>query len=492
MRSYPHKIIVIGAGVAGLSVAIRLAVKGYEVDVFERNEYPGGKLSHFNQDGYHFDEGPSLFTQPGNIEELFQLAGENIRDYFWYDSVDIACRYFFENGKVVDAFTNAELFASEMNEKLGEDGNQLVHYLKRSANIYDKIGKIFTDHSLHKRKTWLNKRILGALSATRPQYLFSTLNQVNAAHFKTPEAVQIFNRFATYNGSDPYKAPGMLSLIPHLELNQGVFYPHGGMISITNALYQLALKKGIKFHFGEEVERIIHHDRKIHGVVVKGANHYASRVISNMDVYFTYKNLLGDQIKASTILRQERSSSALIFYWGMKRPFDQLKLHNIFFSNNYRNEFYHLFRLKDLYDDPTIYINITSKFDPSHAPAGNENWFVMINAPANDGQDWNVLQSTARRNIISKLNRLLQEDIEPLIETESVLSPTDIELRTASYMGSLYGTSSNSRMAAFIRHPNFSKQVKGLYFVGGSVHPGGGIPLCMKSAKIVDELIPAV
>lgn len=174
----------------------------------------------------------------------------------------------------------------------------------------------------------------------------------------------------------------------------------------------------------------------------------------------------------------------------MNREFKELELHNIFFSNNYKAEFNSLFNTKQLYNDPTVYINITSKCEANiQAPAGKENWFVMINVPANVGQNWEVYKQQAKDNIIQKLNRILQTNIEPFIEEEEILDPVLIESKTASYMGSLYGTSSNSKMAAFLRHPNFTNAIKGLYFVGGSVHPGGGIPLCLKSAKIMSELV---
>ena len=174
----------------------------------------------------------------------------------------------------------------------------------------------------------------------------------------------------------------------------------------------------------------------------------------------------------------------------MNNIFEQLSLHNIFFTANYREEFEHLFTKGDAYHDPTIYINITSKCEPGiQAPAGKENCFVMVNAPANKGQDWDALGKIYRAAIINKLNRMLGVDIEPLIEVEQVLTPVSIENTTSSFMGSLYGTSSNSKMAAFLRHPNFGKHNKGLYFVGGTVHPGGGIPLCLSSAKIMADLV---
>jgi phytoene desaturase len=301
--------------------------------------------------------------------------------------------------------------------------------------------------------------------------------------------VQLFNRYATYNGSNPYQAPGMLSMIPHLEMNEGTFYPTGGMINITNALFELAKKKGVQFHFNTPVRRINTQNGKANGIVVNGVSQGADVIISNADVYFTYKNLLGNEAKAAQTLKQERSSSALIFYLGIKKTFPQLGLHNIFFSSSYKEEFEHLFKQKTFSSDPTVYINITSKIEPDQAPAGCENWFVMVNAPSINKQDWQAMQQQVRQQVIDKLSRLLGTDIEPLIQTESVLTPLEIESLTASYAGSLYGTSSNSRMAAFLRHPNFSNHINGLYFVGGSVHPGGGIPLCLRSAKIMSEMV---
>ncbi len=485
-----NKAIIIGSGIAGLASAIRLAVQGFEVSVFEKNSYPGGKLSHFSKDGYEFDAGPSLFTQPQNIEELFELAGEPIGDYFSYESLPLSCKYFYEDGTIVNAYTNTTAFAHELHQELGEEEKSLITYLEQSRQLYRHVGEIFLNYSLHKFPTLIKAPIAKALATVKPRHLFKTMHKVNEQHFRNPKTAQLFNRYATYNGSNPYKAPAMLTLIPHLEHNEGTYYPKGGMISITNALYKLALKKGVQFFFNTPVQRIIEHANKAIGVVANNQNYTADIVVSNMDVYFTYKQLLGNTVKAKKILKQERSSSALIFYWGINKSFPELELHNIFFSSNYQEEFSSLFQTKTCFNDPTIYINITSKCEPGiQAPAGKENWFVMVNAPANIGQPWDQYIIEYRKAIVSKLNRILQTNMEQFIESESILDPVTIESKTDSYMGSLYGTSSNSKMAAFLRHPNFAKNSKGLYFVGGSVHPGGGIPLCLKSAKIMADMV---
>jgi phytoene dehydrogenase-like protein len=208
-----------------------------------------------------------------------------------------------------------------------------------------------------------------------------------------------------------------------------------------------------------------------------------------MDIYPTYKKLLPNISHPENILTQEKSSSALIFYWGINKQFAELDLHNIFFSDNYEAEFKDIFEHKTIYNDPTIYVNITSKYKKNDAPAGCENWFVMINTPNNQGQNWDELIIESRKKIIDKLTRIMKVNISELIISESILDPRSIESKTSSHLGALYGNASNNKYAAFLRHKNFSSNIKGLYFCGGSVHPGGGIPLCLNSAKIVGNLI---
>lgn len=486
----PPKAIVIGSGIAGMATAIRLAVNGFSVDVFEKNNHPGGKLYKIEKNGFCFDTGPSVFVQPANIESLFELADEDIHQYFAYRKLENACRYFYDDGTVINAFAEREKLKQEIFQKLDEPPRNIDDYLNEAQKIYDDIGKIFISNSLHKKNGWQFSPTLKAFSSTRYRYLFSTLHDINEKFFKNPKLVQLFDRFATYSGSNPFKAPGMLQLVCHLEMNLGSFYPPGGMVSINNAMYKLAVKKGVQFHFNSSVEKIIVERKKATGIIVDKKKQMADVVISNIDVYYTYMDLLKDEKSAAGILKQERSSSALVFYWGISKSFPQLELHNIFFSKNYQEEFRYLSELKQTYDDPTIYINITSKMEPGlHAPGGKENWFVMVNVPADAAFSEVSTIMKYKKKIISRLNRALNTDIEPMIETEEILHPKKIETDTGSFAGALYGASSNNRYAAFLRHPNFSKNISRLYFAGGSVHPGGGIPLCLKSAEIAARLI---
>jgi phytoene desaturase len=490
MSTTPKKAIVIGSGIAGLSSAIRLANKGYSVDVFEANSYPGGKLTVLELDGYRFDAGPSLFTMPQFVEELFELSGQKVEEKFKYVRVPTACHYFFEDGTFLRFFARRDELTKEIRSKLMVDAKPLIKHLDRSKLIYDATHKAFMERSLHKISSHLSLDTLKCIALIPWLNIFTTMHAANEKALNHPKLVQIFDRYATYNGSNPYSAPGILNIIPHLESGIGTFFPKKGMHSITTSLVQLAKDLKVNFHFNCKVEEIIQNGNKVEGISVNGCLIPADVVVCNSDIKPAYKFLLKGVNAPKRTLEQEPSSSAMIFYWGIKKQFPNLDLHNIFFTEDYSNEFKTMFELKTVCDDPTVYVHISSKIFKEDAPEGRESWFVMVNVPSNSGQDWNELRTRIRKNILDKLSRILKEDISALIEVEDYLDPVRIEQRTSSFAGALYGSSSNERMAAFLRHPNFSK-IDGLYFVGGSVHPGGGIPLCLLSAKIATDLIPA-
>lgn len=481
--------IIVGSGVAGLASAIRLRQKGYQVTVFEANAYPGGKLSQFRLGEYRFDAGPSLFTMPHYVEELFEITGRKTADYFSYQREEEACRYFWEDGTSLIAWADQEKFATEVSNKLGVPAKKIIKKLQHSKKMYELAGQIFLEKPLNRAKTWLNLKVVKSLLQLPVLGVFTTMHKANA-ELGHPKLTQLFDRYATYNGSDPYRAPATLNIIPHFEHGIGTFHPLKGMHSITESLYQLAVEMGIMFHFNEAVEKILHNHNTATGVKTAKGVYDADVVVSNMDITPTYRRLLSDIKAPERRLRQEGSSSALIFYWGIKRTFNELGLHNVIFGNDYQQEFDEIFKGIAPATDPTIYIHITSKEVAGDAPDGCENWFVMLNAPRDNNHNWDELIPQYKEVVLKKLTKILGVDPADYIEAESVLTPKLIEIRTSSAGGSLYGISSNNRYAAFLRHTNDSSRLKGLYFCGGSVHPGGGIPLCLLSAKIVSEICP--
>ncbi len=504
---------VIGSGIGGISSAIRLAKKGYEVTVFEQSPKAGGKISEIRLDAFRFDTGPSLFTLPELVDELFVLCGKNPRDYFNYVPLEASCKYFWPDGTHVTAWSDTHRFANELHEKTGVESSTTLRFLDKCRTLYDLTADVFMFNSFHRPANFLKPAYRRSLVNLHKLDAFTTMHRRNKKWFRHPKIVQLFDRYATYNGSSPYKTPATLNVIAHLEHNLGAWFPAKGMYDIVASLSKLAEEMKVEFRFNSKVEEIIFDDspyttsprpshnkrhkkwwpfdggKKVTGLIVDGEILPYDLVVSDVDVAKLYKHLLPGETIPARQLKQERSSSALIFYWGIHNHFDKLGLHNILFADDYKKEFDHLFDTKSITPDPTIYIFISSKAVTTDAPKGAENWYVMINVPENTGQDWDALVKEARTNIIRKINRMFETDIEQHIVTEAMADPRSIEKDTASTNGSLYGLSSNGMFAAFNRHPNFKKKLKNLYFAGGSVHPGGGIPLCLASAKIVDQEI---
>lgn len=481
--------IIIGSGIAGIAASIRLVRAGFSVSVLEKNDFTGGKLSELRSGGYRFDAGPSLFTLPSLVDELFTLCGENPRDHFQYTRLETICRYFYPDGTTLDSFADKGRFADELERKIGEPASNTLSYLKACERKWELTADVFVFSDFSDPKTFLSRAFLKGLANVSELHVLETMHAYHRRAFRTPKAVQLFNRYATYNGSDPYRVPATLSVIPHVEYGMGAFIPDRGLYTIVDALTALARRHGVVFKTGEKVISITRNGNSVSGVVTENEHYEADIVVANADAVSVYRHLLHDIPAETKWAAQERSTSALVFNWGMKAEFPELDLHNIFFSEDYQAEFQALFGSKTVYHDPTVYVFISSKHVKSDAPEGCENWFTMINVPENVGQDWDTLVNRAREIVMNKLSRRLGKPLADLIETELVEDPRWIEQRTSSVNGSLYGPSGNSRWAAFMRHANRSSRYRGLYFCGGSVHPGGGIPMCLSSAKITANLI---
>ncbi len=478
------RAVIIGAGIGGLAAAIRLSRQGIITIVYESSEKAGGKVSERIFGGFRFDAGPSLLTLP---EMVLELLDDDLR--FPIKKLEIITKYFYEDGTKLNAYSDVQELATEINEKLKVPEAKVIRYLQKASTVYGLTADLFIFGSFHHLKNLMNLKSLKTVMNIRKLQAFSSLHQFNEREFGDKRLVQLFDRYATYNGSDPYQTPATLSVISHLEHNLGAFIPEDGMFKVTESLMQQAIRLGVEFHFGQPVRKVESDQGKVQGVWIDSGFVKADIVVSDIDIHRFYFTLLPDPKRLAKLNKEERSSSALIFYWGIKGISAELDVHNIFFSGCYQEEFDYLFRKKDVFDDPTVYIYISSKYHKTDAPEGCENWFVMVNAPADVGQNWDGLIERSRINILKKLERTMGKKLQDNIMNEEILSPPEICKQTGSVNGSLYGSSSNSRYASFNRHANFRKDIRGLYFVGGSVHPGGGIPLCLSSAKIVDGLV---
>lgn len=486
-----RRICIIGGGLGGLSAAIRLANKGFEIDLYEQNELLGGKATEINYNGYRFDTGPSLLTMLDVIVDLFNECNENITDYLEFEKLDVICKYFYPDNTVINAYSDVKSFKEEVENKTKDKSDSLNKYLQYCKTIYGHAGKLFLTKDISDPRTFFNFNSLKTFLNLNKIDPFRTMNDANKSFFKDDKLVQLFNRYATYTGSNPYLAPATLNVIPHVEYNMGSYLPKGGIYSIVKAFRILAEKKGVNVFTQHLVEEIVTQNNKAIGIQVNDKIENYDKIISNVDVNTTFKKLIKEHNNKEAIKYSQRtpSFSGLVFYWGINQPFPQLETHNIFFSNDYEKEFDDLFVNKTIHNDPTVYIYISSKLNKDDAPKGKENWFVMVNAPHIENQNWITEIENARTNIINKINSFLNTNIKQFIEFEKVMSPVDIQNKTGSYRGSIYGISSNDKFAAFMRQSNKSKTVKNLYFCGGSAHPGGGIPLVILSGKIVSDII---
>jgi phytoene desaturase len=483
------KAIVIGSGVAGLAISIRLVKKGYDVHVYESQNKVGGKVSWIEKGGYKWGLGASLLTLPELIDELFLLADENPKDYYEYIRLDPITRYFFEDGTILEAYSDRKKFAKEIEGKTGEHSHKVIAYLDEIKRFFELTETSVLHRSVHKISTFFKKEALKTFMANPLKMgFFESMHKKNARSFANKNIVQLFDRYATYNGSNPYKAPAILNVIAHPEFNKGGYIMKDGMPSVTQNLYKLAQKLGVHFHLNQKVEEVIIENKVAKGIRVNQQSIFADKIVCNMDVNAAYRKILDVQKRPKKYLNQEPSTSALIFYWGMNKQYEKLDVHNILFSDNYAKEFECLSN-GTIYDDPTIYIFISSKVNANHAKNGGENWFTLINVPYNQGQDWTMMREKFKKIIIDKIDRNIGEKIEDAIVEEHINDPVSIEHVTDSFHGALYGNSSNKLLSTFLRHPNFSPDIKNLYFCGGSVHPGGGVPISLLSAKITNDLI---
>ena len=485
------KACVIGSGLGGLALALRLAKLNLDVDLYEQGRSFGGKVNQIEEKGFRFDTGASLITMPFILDELFKDVGESLENHLKFDQLEIVCKYFFKDGTIINAYSDIQKFAEEIELKTKDSKESVWDYLSYCRKIYDLSGELFLTRSFTEPSTFLNKNAFFTLLQINKLDTHRSMHAANSSFFKDPKTIQIFDRYATYNGSNPYKAPATLNIIQHVEYNIGGYVCEKGVYEIPKAIASLAEKNGVKLYLQKKVDRIIHNKRKIEGVEIEGKTIDYDIVVSNADVNYTYKKLLGDYTSklAKRYAGLEKSSSAIVFYWGVNKTFPQLETHNILFSEDYEKEFNNLFEKKVISSDPTVYIYISSKFCDDDAPLNNENWFILVNTPPDENYDWDQLLIETRKHVKSKISSYLNINIDEHIIFERYTNPKIIEETTSSSNGSIYGISSNNKMAAFLRQQNRSNYYKGLYFCGGSAHPGGGIPLVLLSAKITNELI---
>ncbi len=482
-------VVIIGGGLGGLAAAIRLALQGRRVVLCEKNERLGGKLNLHQAAGYTFDTGPSLLTMPWVIRDLFAAAGRSIDDYLCLEQVEPACRYFWPDGVRFDAWQRLPQLIQEIERISPVDVPHFFQFLAHTARIYDAVAEPFL------LRPFDGLRELITPTMARHALRIDALRSVDAAvrsFFRSPHLRQLFNRYATYNGSSPYLSPATFTLIAYIELAEGGWYVRGGMYQLAVALARLAGELGVEIRPQTAVREIVIERGKACGARLEhGELLPAAAVVVNADPRYAYEQLIpGGQREAARLARLEPSCSGVVLFLGVEGDFPQLAHHNIFFSADYPAEFQAIFAERQPALDPTVYIAATCRSDPLHAPPGHMNLFVLVNAPADDGRiDWERVMPAYRDHIIAKLEQMGLRGLRQAIRYAHHWTPADLARAYNAPAGAIYGLSSNSPFAAFARPPLRARRVQQLYFVGGGTHPGGGIPLVLLSGKAVAERI---
>ncbi len=483
-------IVIIGAGIGGLSAAIRLQHAGHQVIVLEKNERVGGKMYEITQDGFRFDTGPSVITMRHVFEDLFSHVGRNLSDYITLEPLDPLTRYFYPDGFILDATGDLSRMAQQIEAINPRDVEGYLSYLAYAARIHRITGDVFIYGKPPTLSSFTKVPLWDWPKADPLRTMYGAIK----SHVESPRLRQLLGRFATYVGGSPYEAPATLNVIAHVELTGGVWYTEGGIYQIAQAMQTLAEELGVQICTGQAVEQIDVHQGRVHGVrLANGDTMQASAIIANADVTTVYNHLLPEEAVSKARVRQlsnyEPSCSGFVMLLGVEGQHGDLAHHNIFFSEDYPAEFDAIFKTLVPPDDPTIYVSITSKSDPQHAPPGCENWFVLVNAPPlSDNYDWQI-QTASYRELV--LNKLAERgfDVRDCIRTEQILTPADLQEMSGAWRGALYGPSANNRFTVFRRPHNRCPDVNGLYFAGGTTHPGGGVPMVTLSGKVAADML---
>lgn len=485
-----RKVAVIGAGLGGISAAVSLASAGYTVDVFEKNSHIGGKLNLSLQDGFSFDLGPSILTMPYLFRRLFEMSGRQMDDYVKITHVHPHWRCFFPDNTVRELDT--EVFYQDGIGQFSHDSlRDLRSFLAYSQRLYD-----FADVGYFERAS---DSLLELVRRTRP---FQLLRDSDFAHTvdagvcrytDDPYLQEILRFFIKYVGSSPYDAPAILNLLPHVQFAMGVWYVDGGMYNLARGLQRLMEELGIQIHLDAEVTAVDTEGHRVTGVrCADGQEAAADWVVSNMEFLPAYQRLLGvsDSELRTDTERFEPACSGLALHLGIEGHYEQLAHHNVFFSGDSRRFYQEIFHEKRLPSDPSIYLVAPTVTDPSTAPSGCSVIKVLPHIPhLADTPPTQEDYAQLRERVLVKLEGMGLGDLRERILVEETWTPVDIHNAYYSNRGAIYGVVSERSRNLGFKGAKRSRRFRGLYFVGGSVNPGPGMPMVVLSGQQVSRLI---
>lgn len=480
-------VIIIGAGLGGLSAAITLAHAGFKVRVVEQQATVGGKLQRVEAEGYRFDRGPSTITLPHLFEDVFTAAGRRMEDYVVIERLQQATRNVFTDGTMVDLTDSPAATAAQIATYSEEDAAAYPAFCEESAKLYRLANEHFLGRLLGLKEK-LDPRLALAFLQVKP---LTTLHQLLRQYFRHPHTLAMLGRYATYVGASPYAAPAIFAMLAHVESSLGIYSVRGGTYAIVEAFAKLAKELGVIIETNVCVNQIHIKNGVARGVDTNHGYFEADVVLANGDALTIYQKLIEPQHRPSfsneKIKRYEPSLSGFVQLIGIRRTYDQLLHHTVYYPERYEDEFKDIFTALRPPKDPTIYICNTAISDRDAAPEGASSLFVLVNAPY-VSNTWSWEHETEKYAMLVG-SRLAAYGIEGLEQGDVMLTytPEQLERDTSAYRGSIYGISSNGARQTFFRPGNHAKDIKGLWFTGGTTHPGGGTPIVTLCGQLVAE-----
>ena len=485
------KVLIIGGGLGGLSAAISLAQSGYAVSLYEKNSHLGGKLNRLEQDGFGFDLGPSILTMPHIFERLFAASGKRMKDYVPIVRLEHQWRSFFPNGNVIDLHENIEEM-SDKNPHLTQSDiheyKQLLHYSKR---LYDITEEGYFQKGLDTTKEVMNHH--GFFQSIKEFNLGTTMYAAINKRISNPQFRDMLSYFIKYVGSSPYDAPAVLNMMIYMQHSQGVWYVQGGMHLLARGLVRLAQEVGVGLYTNQGILQLQKENGKITGAMLtSGEKLTADYYIANMEVIPVYERLLKEEKSFIRKLKNkfEPASSGMVIHVGVKKAYPQLGHHNFFFSENLKKQMEKIFHRHELPDDPVIYLVNVNKTDPSQSRPGFENLKILPHIPYIQDDPYTEEEYEAfAEKVLIKLEKMGLENLRENIVTRDIWTPEDIQRAYSSDRGSIYGTLSHKKKNKGFKHPKQSQLYDNLYFVGGTVNPGSGMPMVTLSGQQVRDKI---
>lgn len=485
------KVIVIGGGLGGLSAAISLQQKGYQVALYEQNNHLGGKLNRLEQDGFGFDLGPSILTMPEVFESLFEKSGKEMSNYVQIERLNHQWRSFFPDGNVLNLYEDLQDMLEQNPALSSKDIKEYKELLKYSQGLYEITERGYFNKGLDTTKEIFKHH--GLFTSLTKFDLFSTMFDAIDQRISHPQFRDMLSYIVKYVGSSAYDAPAILNMMIYMQHAQGVWYVRGGMHHLANALVKLAEEIGVEFHLGQKIVKLDDAEQKITvAYTADGTKLEADYFVSNMEVIPTYQQLTEEDDSYIEGLNKkfEPASSGLVLHLGVKNHYPQLAHHNFYFSNNMEQQMDAIFHQHALPEDPVIYLVNVNKTDATQARPGHENLKILPHIPHIQDQPLTQADYEAfAEKVLIKLEKMGLDGLRKNIVTRDMWTPHDIERNYASDRGAIYGTVSNKKMNKGFKHPKQSEKYKNLYFVGGTVNPGGGMPMVTLSGKQVAEML---